>query len=393
MILPPGAKDTGKAGTSAFVACRFVNCLISASTMKTVNSPEVIIAGAGIIGVSIALELRERGLQVLVLDRGEPGQEASSAAAGMLAASAPDTPFALQRLAKESARMFPDYVRKLESLSGMQVDLRSQGTIALLDGSSVSAASALRTHRKLSADELRRLEPAVAISGYSAFFVEESSVDPVLLMRAALKAAAAMGIEVRGGVEVREIRARGGQIEATTVHGRLAAAKAINCRGAWSGAPIKPRKGQMLAVHPRDVELEHVIHAPGIYLVPRSSGRLVIGATVEDVGFDKTVEPETIQELHHAAVELVPELASAEIVASWAGLRPGTPDDLPTLGKTEVQGVFTASGHYRNGILLAPVTARIMANLCTGRAAGLDISAFSPLRFAGAPMNSSRNSG
>jgi glycine oxidase len=362
--------------------------------MKTVNSPDVIIAGGGIIGVSVALELRERGLQVLVLDRGEPGQEASSAAAGMLAAFDPETPFALCSLAQESARMFPDYVRKLESLSGMQVDLRSQGTIALFDQSSVPAPSFLGRYRKLSGDELRQIEPAIAIAipGYSAFFVEESSVDPVLLMRAALKAASAMGVELRVGSEVTGIRAQGSRIEVTAGLGRLWAAKAINCRGAWSGAPVKPRKGQMLAVRPRDTSLEHVIHAPGVYVVPRSSGRLVIGATVEDVGFDKTVEPETIHELHRAAVELVPGLASAEVVASWAGLRPGTPDDLPVLGETETPGVFTASGHYRNGILLAPVTAHIMANLCMGKATGFDISDFSPLRFASAPINSSRNS-
>jgi glycine oxidase len=360
--------------------------------MKTVNSPDVIIAGGGIIGVSIALELRERGLQVLVLDRGEPGQEASSAAAGMLAAFDPETPFALCPLAQESARIFPDYVRKLESLSGMRVDLRSQGTVALFDRSSVPAAPAVGTYHKLSADELRRIEPAVAIQGYSAFLVEESSVDPVLLMRAALKAASAMGIEVRGGTEITGIRAHGSRIEVTAAQSHLSAAKAINCRGAWSGAPVKPRKGQMLALRPRDTGVEHVIHAPGIYVVPRSSGRLVIGATVEDVGFDKTVEPKTIHELHRAAVNLVPELASAEVVTSWAGLRPGTPDDLPVLGETEMPGVFTASGHYRNGILLAPVTARIMANLCTGKATGFDISVFSPLRFAAAPANSSRNS-
>ena len=360
--------------------------------MKTVNSPDVIIAGGGIIGVSIALELRERGVQVLVLDRAEPGQEASSAAAGMLAAFDPETPAALCPLAQESARIFPDYVRKLESLSGMQVDLRSQGTIALFDGSSVPAAPAVGTYHKLSADELRRIEPAVAIQGYSAFLVEESSVDPVLLMRAALKAAFAMGIDVRGGTEVTAIRAHGGRIEVTAGQGRLSAAKAINCRGAWSGAPVRPRKGQMLAVRPQDTALEHVVHAPGIYVVPRSSGRLVIGATVEDVGFDKTVEPEIIRDLHRAAVELVPGLASAEVLASWAGLRPGTPDDLPALGETETPGVFTASGHYRNGILLAPITARIMANLCMGKATGFDISAFSPLRFAATSANSSRNS-
>src|SRR5215472_13407542 len=378
-----GAKDTRKEERPHF--CSLANCRINASTMKTVNSPDVIIAGGGIIGVSIALELRERGLQVMVLDRGEPGQEASSAAAGMLAAFDPETPSALCPLAQESARIFPDYVRKLESLSGMQVDLRSQGTIALFDGSSVPAAPEVGTYHKLSADELHRIEPAVAVQAYSAFLVEESSVDPVLLMRAALKAASAMGIEVRGGTEITAIRAHGGRIEVTTGPGHLSAAKAINCRGAWSGAPVKPRKGQMLAVRPQETALEHVVHAPGIYVVPRSSGRLVIGATVEDVGFDKTVEPETIHDLHRAAVDLVPELASAEVVASWAGLRPGTPDDLPVLGETETPGVFTASGHYRNGILLAPVTARIMANLFMGTATGFDISAFSPLRFAATP--------
>jgi glycine oxidase len=350
--------------------------------MKTVNSPDVIIAGAGIIGISIALELHELGLQVLVLDRGEPGQEASSAAAGMLAAFDPDTHFALRPLAKQSARMFPDYVQKLEDLSGMQVDLRTQGTIALLDGSSAPAASALWTHRKLSGDELRRIEPAVAIEDYSAFFVDEASVDPVLLMRAALKAASATGIEVRGSAEVREIRPHGERIEVSAGQGRLSAAKAIDCRGAWSGAPVKPRKGQMLAVRSSDTPVEHVIHAPGVYIVPRSSGNLVIGATVEDVGFDKTVDSETIRGLHRAAAKLVPGLDSAAIVASWAGLRPGTPDDLPLLGETETQGIFTATGHYRNGILLAPVTARIMANLLTGKPPGMDISSFLPARFA-----------
>jgi len=360
--------------------------------MKTVNFPDVIIAGGGIIGVSIALELRHRGLQVLVLDRGEPGQEASSAAAGMLAAFDPDTPFALQPLAKESARMFPAYVRKLESLSGTQVDLRSQGTIALLDESSASAASTLGTHRKLSADELRQIEPAVESRGHSVFFVDEASVDPVMLMRAALQAASVMGIEVRGHTEVREMHGHRGEVEVITSQGRLSAPRAINCRGAWSGAPVKPRKGQMLAVCPQVMRVQHIIQAPGAYVVPRSSGKVVIGATVEDAGFDKTVAAETIRELHRAAAEFVPELASAEVVASWAGLRPGSPDDLPILGASETPGCFVATGHFRNGILLAPVTAEIMANLCLGRAAGWDISAFSPLRFLAAPINSSRNS-
>jgi glycine oxidase len=116
--------------------------------------------------------------------------------------------------------------------------------------------------------------------------------------------------------------------------------------------------------------------------VPRSSGKILVGATVEDVGFDKSVDQQTIRQLHSAAALYVPDLASAAITETWAGLRPGTPDDLPMIGETASKRVFLASGHYRNGILLAPITARIMANLIAGKPAGTDIAAFSPARFA-----------
>src|SRR5260370_36446173 len=117
--------------------------------------------------------------------------------------------------------------------------------------------------------------------------------------------------------------------------------------------------------------LEHVINAFEVYLVPRSSGKILVGATVEDVGFDKTVEPDVIANLHHAAAALVPELAAAQVVESWAGLRPGSPDDLPLLGETETRGSFIANGHFRHGILFAPVTARIIAALGMGKPAGV----------------------
>jgi glycine oxidase len=127
-----------------------------------------------------------------------------------------------------------------------------------------------------------------------------------------------------------------------------------------------------------------VLRAPGVYLVPRTSGKIFAGATVEDAGFDKTVEPETIARMHAAAARWVPELAAAEVIESWAGLRPGTPDNLPLLGESGTRRVFVATGHFRNGILLAPVTARVLADLIAGRPTPLDISAFSPQRFAGA---------
>jgi len=342
-----------------------------------VNSWDTIISGAGIIGVSLALELRNRGQQVLVLDRGEPGREASSAAAGMLAAADPETPPALRPMAIASAEMFPQYVQNLESAAQMQVDFRRLGTIALLE-----EAAASREYKRLSANDLQLLEPALRVQGLTAFFVEEDSVDPLLLMQAALAAARNLGIEIRGHAAVKDIRARGGNLEVLSEAGQFTARSVVNCQGAWSGAPVRPRKGQMFYVQPQTGLLQHVLRTPDIYIVPRSTGKILIGATVEDVGFDKSVDTSTIQYLHKAAATYLPELATAAHTQSWAGLRPGTPDDLPIIGPTETHGVFIASGHFRNGILLAPITAQIVADLLEDRRSQLNISAFSPARFS-----------
>ncbi len=340
------------------------------------KSWDVIIAGAGIIGISLALELGERGLAVLVLDRAEPGGEASSAAAGMLAAADPETPSALRPMAFESARMFPEFVRKLETAGKMPVDFRRVGTIALLH-----EAPAPAEYRSLSTDELQRLEQSLKNAGQSAFFVQEDSVDPFLLMQAALAAARNLGVEIRGHASVKDIRPRDNGVQVLTPADTFTARFVVDCRGAWSGAPVRPRKGQMLYVQPRTDVLQHVLRAPDVYLVPRSSGKVLVGATVEDVGYDKSVDPATIHSLLTAATKYLPDFSSAPITQSWAGLRPGTPDDLPIIGPTETPGVFIASGHFRNGILLAPITAKIMADLVEGRPSPLDIDAFAPSRF------------
>jgi len=220
--------------------------------------------------------------------------------------------------------------------------------------------------------------------GHAAFFNQEDSVDPRLLMRAVLSAAVNRGVEIRGNAEVQDVRSRVNGVEVATAAGVFAAGAIVNCRGAWSGAPVKPRKGQMLYVQPRKPLLQRVVHAPEVYIVPRGTGRILLGATVEDVGFDKTVSSSTIQDLLAGCVKYLPALASAPIIESWAGLRPGTPDDLPILGPTDVPRVFVASGHFRNGILLAPITAKIMADLVLGKAPSQDIGAFTASRFAAA---------
>ena len=340
------------------------------------TSRDIIIAGAGIIGLSLALELRERGFHVLVLDRAEAGQEASSAAAGMLAAGGFETPPALQPLARESARLFPEYVYKLEALSGINTDFRRYGTIVLGEHAAPPGS------KQLSADELRAIEPLLQSNGQPAFFVQEDSVDPRLLIKSLVAAAQKRGIEIRTKIEVKSFSTQVNGVGVVTASGTLAAAQAVNCMGAWSGAPVRPRKGQMLYLEPQRKDLlSHVVHAPEVYIVPRSTGKILLGATVEDVGFDKTVMPATVHQLHEAAARYLPELSRAPVIESWAGLRPGTPDDLPILGPTGTPGVFLASGHFRNGILLAPATAKIMADVVTGKTPSLDISAFATSRF------------
>jgi glycine oxidase len=274
--------------------------------------------------------------------------------------------------------MYPACGENLEKASGMKVDFRL-GAIALLETTEI-----LRGYELLSDARLRQLEPALNGHGYPAYLIAaENSVDPELLMQAALRAASVAGIEVRARTEVRQMTSHGAQVEVIAGNDRFLAQAAVNCQGAWAGAPVRPRKGQMIYLQPNNLRLlHHVLRTPDVYLVPRSSGKILAGATVEDVGFDKTVVQETTEQLHRAAAKFVPELASAPIVASWTGLRPGTPDDLPLLGNSETPGIFIASGHFRNGILLAPITASLMADLITGKTPAMDISPFSPSRFS-----------
>jgi glycine oxidase len=342
-----------------------------------VSSWDVIIAGAGLAGITAALELCERRAKVLVVERGEAGREASSAAAGMLAPSDPETPPALQAMALESAHIYPEFVDKLQRSTGIRVDFRRQGTIVL--GENAPPAN----YQKLSGEELHRIEPGLLVHELPAFLVAEDSVDPVLLMQAAIRAAELAGIEIRTNVTVQQMRWKSDRVEVATDRGTLMAQSAVNCMGAWSGAPVKPRKGQMLYLQPSKAGLvQHVVRAPGAYIVPRSSGKILVGTTVEDVGFDKSVRAETIQAMHNAAAKYLPELAKARVTDTWAGLRPGSPDDLPLIGPTEERNVFIASGLFRNGILLAPLAAKATADLVMGRRPEIDITAFSPFRFA-----------
>jgi glycine oxidase len=350
-----------------------------------VKSWDVIIIGGGIIGLSLSISLRKRGAKVLVVERGEPGREASHAAGGMLVDCTAETPAALQPLATASARMYPEFAYEIQLESGVNVDLREQGAIVFPPADHLEERTA-----GLLPVPLDELEPALAKTDRAAFFLKERSVDPRGLTAAAWKTAKNRGVDFSSGDPATSVNVFHGRVTGvTTAKTAFAAPKVVNCAGAWAGQiaphpfPTRPVKGQMLclAASSRTL-LKHVVRSPEIYLIPRSDGRILVGTTVEDAGFDKRTDPATIQRFHRLAVAMVPELHSAKILQDWAGLRPGTPDALPILGATSTPGYYIAAGHFRDGILLAPITAHVMAKLITGGDPECDLAAFSAQRFA-----------
>ncbi len=346
---------------------------------------DAIIVGGGIIGLSLAFSLRRHGAQVLVVERGEPGHEASHAAAGMLAALDPHTPEVLRPLAVASARLYPEFVQDVQDESGSHVDLRDDGTIYFPDPNATLGSIATQLS---DGEKLKSLEPCLGYTGV-AILLEERSVDPRALMAAMLKAAKHREIEISSGNAATELKVIDGSVQGVkTAKTEYQAPVVVNCAGAWAGGfgagrvPTRPVKGQMLAlIAPRRDLLRHVVRAPEVYLVPRSDGRIIVGSTSEDAGFDKRVDPGTIQRLHQKAAILVPELGQARMLEAWAGLRPGTPDGLPILGRGEVDGYYVATGHYRDGILLAPITALLMTQVIRGLQPEFDLGAFQAGRF------------
>lgn len=336
------------------------------------KGPDAVVLGAGLIGLAIALELSSRGATVTVIDRGRSLAGASTAAAGMLAAEDPGNPPELRALSQLSAQQYPAFLRRIEALSGIAVPFQTEATLQYLaDGSTLRLAEHSIDPRQLAAALL------AAVKATSVQLMEDTSI-------------AALDDSARD----RKIQLSGGEVITTQA--------VIYAAGAWTSevmialdsnpVSITPRKGQMLRVRLPSA-LNEVHRNEEIYIVPRTrgpqAGTALIGATVENAGFDTTVRAEDLDALRALAAELLPQLAAkaeAPMVESWAGLRPATPDLLPVLGACAGAGAragqFIASGHYRNGILQAPGTALVMADLLEGKPPGVDLSAFSPLRFA-----------
>ena len=351
---------------------------------------DICIAGAGVIGLSLALELQRRGAKVTVIDRGTPLMEASSAAAGMLAAHDPENPAALLPLSELSLSLYPLFLHQLFDLSGEVVPFHTSTTLQALPAGHGALAKQLPI---LSREVLSLLVPQFIPGNQYFLLLSEHSLDPRELGRALLAAVRAAGVELRAQSPIRLLRSGPAGVEIHTANEALLVGQFVDCTGAWSEAAnlpahlrVSPRKGQMLAVAlPPSSPLHVVLRTPDIYIVPRTTQpagmRAVIGATVEEAGFDKTVNTVDIARLRGLAAQLLPVIAEAPELETWAGLRPATPDNLPLLGPIPGQdNQFLATGHYRNGILLAPATARVMAELITGESPSVDLSPFSPLR-------------
>jgi glycine oxidase len=348
------------------------------------HHPDLCIAGAGIIGLSLALELHHRGAKVLVLERGTPLAEASTAAAGMLAAEDPENPPQLRSLSDFSRSLYPSYLARLEALSGLPIPFQTSVTL--------QASSSY-----LTADP--DLPPLLSAGEHRFRKLQEHSIDPRQLAASMLAAVHATSIELRPHNPIHQVRATAHSVQIETQTTTFSAPNFIDCTGAWASAlspfNVVPRKGQMLSVAlPADLplgssldsSLDMVVRTPDIYIVPRTlgpnAGRAIIGATVENRGFDKAVDPPQIALLRVQASLLLPQLAETPILESWAGLRPATPDGLPLLGPVAPNSRhYLATGHYRNGILLAPATAYVLAQLLSGEASTVDIAPFSPARL------------
>ncbi|MEJ2151537.1 MAG: glycine oxidase ThiO [Gemmatimonadota bacterium] len=389
---------------------------------------EAAVVGGGLIGCLVARALAAQGLGVVLIERDpQLGRRASTAAAGMLS---PQMEAAEGLLAESSTRAeamlafclagrdwYPGLVESLTRETGFEIEYRAHGTLVVATdptrAEALATAAATHAARGLTAefvdgDRARQLEPALAAGTEGGLLLpDDHQVDSVALVGAAAGAVAAdprvrLELNCRGvGVETAAGRVIGVQLErADGAADYQTASLVVIAGGAWSeniaGLPrrlgVVPVKGQMVAVDGRAAGLTHTVGGPGAYCVPRSDGRVLIGATVEQAGFDITVDEAAIAGLVAAAADYVPALGRSDRLSTWAGIRPGTSDELPIVGPDpDVEGLVYATGHYRNGILLAPITAQAVAALARGSSPPVDLTPFSPARL-GDPQNPARGS-
>jgi glycine oxidase len=350
---------------------------------------KVAVIGGGVAGLATGWRMAQRGTEVVVIERGEPGQGATRAAAGMIAVAGEtaEAPQAEAEFARHASRLWPSFAAEVEAVSGLDVSYLRNGALFLPpDHRAVKGDEGVFV---VSSERARLLEPM--LTGAHARFLwapDEAQVDNralgPALARALVESGGRIVPEEARSLVVQNGRAMGVQ----TSSGVVAADVVLVAAGAWSarieGIPaelkrVRPIKGEMIALSGAGEKMSRVVRSADAYLVPRGSS-VFVGATVEDVGFDTTLTQSAADRLHRAAVELLPALAEWNVVEHWTGFRPGTPDGLPLVGATSVEGVFAATGQYRNGILFAPALAELA---CRAVLDGAPVPIeFNPRRFA-----------
>jgi glycine oxidase len=363
------------------------------------HSPDVAVVGGGIVGLAVAQRAAARGLRPLVLERGEPGGGATHVAAGMLApvSEAAFGERALLDLNLAAAARYPEWIAELGDATGRDPGYRRCGTLLVArdrdQAEALERELAFRREaglevQRLRASAARRLEPALAPQVRLALEApDDHAVDPRALAEALV---ATLGSGVRGGAPVAGLTVEGERVTGVRLGGgeELSAGAVVVAGGAWSAeiadVPVRPVKGQLLRLRdPAGAGLvERVVRTEECYLVPRGDGRYVLGATVEERGFDAAVTAGGVHDLLRAAVEAVPGVAELELESALAGLRPGTPDNAPVLGPGGLDGLHWATGHYRHGVLLAPLTADLVVAGILGEPVDDLAAPFSPARFA-----------
>jgi len=367
---------------------------------------DAIFVGAGVIGLACAWRAAQRGAEVCLLERDRPAAGASGVAAGMLAPVG-EASWGEERMLEfnfASLRRWPGFAEQLETKSGLETGFAQPGAlhVALDRDEAEELRRRYELHRSLGLDsewlrgrECRRIEPALATAARGGAHVPgEATADPRKVIAALLAALDARGVAVHSGAEVVAAERQSGVWRVQTAEGRsFEGAELVLAAGCWSGQaqwlpvgapPVRPVKGEILTLRggTDDPVCTGIVAGERVYMVPRSDGRLIVGATVEEHGFDMRVTAGGVHELLREAYRLVPEIAELELVEAAAGLRPGSPDNAPLIGSAEAEGLMIASGHFRNGVLQAPMTADCIAALLAGEAPPVDLEPFSPRRFA-----------
>ncbi len=367
---------------------------------------DVLIIGGGIIGCSVAFELAARHrIKAVVLERAVPGAEASSAAAGILGAqieshAEPHDQGALFQLLLASRRRHEELDRQLRELAGIGTGFRRCGVLEVIEeGTDVDSVVRRYLWQRghgvrvevLDSREVRLLEPELSARVVGGIDLEEDGqIEPPLMLRALQQACALLGVSFRSGVTVRGVSSEAGRVRGVeTTEGLLPASTVIVAAGSWSSqiaglpkgiSPVRPVRGQIVQCETRPPVVRRVVVGARGYVLARPDGRTLLGSTMEEVGHVKEVTVGGVHQILAHALSLLPSLARAPITATWSGFRPGTPDDKPILGKTEVEGLVMATGHHRNGILLGPETGRLIADLVATGRCDRDLSPFSPVR-------------